>query len=87
METPEIELSYRERIFRFVRDYDLAQLEKKYEPYLNLHDLEELSKLYDIVQASPNEAITGRLIWTTERDLPIELKKDIIAVYSKYFIE
>jgi len=87
METSEKELPYRERMFRFVKDPELAQLEKKYEPYLDLHDLEEISELYDIVQAPPNDAITGRLIWTTQRDLPIDLKKDIIAIYSRYFVK
>lgn len=85
MVTPE--LPYRERMFEFSKDPELTQLDKKYEPYLNLHEIETVSDLFDVVQGSKNDAISGRLVWTTQRDLPIELKKDIIAIYSRYFVE
>jgi len=83
----EIELPYRERMFEFITDPELAQLDKKYEPYLNLHEIDAISDLFDVVQGAKNEAISGRLIWTTQRNLPIELKKDIIAIYSRYFVD
>jgi hypothetical protein len=86
METPISDKPYRERLFDFVKDPELKEIDTKFEPYFELHGIEDASDLFDVVQSLPN-AITGRLVWKTQRDLPIELKKAIIGVYSRYFVQ
>lgn len=87
MEASDPELPYRERMFKFVKDPELDQLDEKYEAFLDLHNIETVSELYDVVEASKYNALTGKLVWTIQRDLPIELKRDIIRIYSKYFVD
>ncbi|WCT13369.1 hypothetical protein [Mucilaginibacter jinjuensis] len=81
------ELQYKARLFRFFNDPKHDLLDKKYAAFLELHDIEAVSDLYEIVESAPNDALCGRLIWTTEWDLSIELKTDILNVYSNHFVE
>jgi hypothetical protein len=68
-------------------DPEFQTLEKKYKPYLDLHGIGEIFGVFDIKQAPPGEAITGKLIWHSEHDLPIDLKKDITKIFDRYFID
>jgi hypothetical protein len=70
-----------------VADPEFKTLEKKYQPYLELHGIEEIFGVFDIKQAPPGEALTAKLIWHSEYDLPIDLKKDIIKIFNKYFVD
>ncbi len=70
-----------------VVDPEFKTLEKKYQPYLELHGIEEILDVFDIKQSPPCETITGKLIWHSEYDLPIDLKKDIIKIFNKYFVD
>jgi len=45
---------------------------------LILHNIKGVSHLFDIVDAPFNSALTGRLVSIVQRDLRIELKKDVI---------
>lgn len=76
---------YRDRMASIVTDPEFEILYKKYLPYLELHGIEEIFGVFDVVQASPEEAITGKLIWHPEYDLPLELKKDIIRIFHRHF--
>ena len=70
-----------------VADPEFITLEKKYQPYFELHCIEEIFSFFDIKQTPPGEAITGNLIWHSENDLPINLKKDITNIFDRYFID
>jgi len=49
--------------------------------------LSKIFDVFDIKQATSGEAITGKLIWHSEYDLPIDLKKDISKIFDKYFVD
>ncbi|WP_462266469.1 hypothetical protein [Mucilaginibacter sp.] len=78
--------SYQERMSSIMADPEFQLIQKKYQPYLDLHGIEEILGVFDIKQAPPGEAITGKLIWHSEYDLPIDLKKDITKIFNKYFV-
>jgi hypothetical protein len=78
---------YRDRMSSIVADPEFKSLEKKYQPYLELHGFEDIFGVFDIKQAPSGEAITGKLIWHSEYDLPIDLKKDITKIFNRYFVE
>lgn len=65
---------YRERLFSLVADPALKAMESKYEPYLDLHAIEDVLEGCDIIQSNPGESVTGKLIWKEGYDLPLELK-------------
>jgi hypothetical protein len=77
---------YRDRIQNFVTDPDLKALDKKYEPYLDIHEIEILDT-FDIIQNPSDKPITGKLIWNRDFDYPTELKRDIILLYNRHFID
>ncbi|MXV52027.1 hypothetical protein GS399_13680 [Pedobacter sp. HMF7647] len=77
--------SYSDRMQEFVTDPEIKKMEDKYEPYLEIHEMEDVLEGCDIIQSSPGEAVTGKLIWKSNYDLPLDLKKDIIALYNKHF--
>jgi len=79
--------TYQNRMNSIVTDPEFQVLEKKYQSYLDLHDIEEIFGVFDIKQGPPGEAITGKLIWHSEYDLPIDLKKDITKIFNKYFVD
>ncbi|WPV01660.1 hypothetical protein SNE26_07725 [Mucilaginibacter sp. cycad4] len=79
--------NYQDRLFAFINDSELAVIDTKFEPYFELHKIEDIFDLFDVVQSAPDDAITGKLVWKMQRDLPIELKKAVIAVYNKYFVD
>lgn len=78
--------SYSDRMQDFVTDPEIQQLEKKYEPYLDIHVIEDFLEVCDIVKAPIGEPITGKLIWKADYDLPLEMKKDIINLFNKHFV-
>lgn len=78
---------YRERMFSLVADPELKAMEIRYEPYLDIHAIEDVLEGCDIIQASPEDVPTGKLIWKEGYDLPLELKRDIINLYNKHFID
>lgn len=78
---------YRERMFSLVADPELKAMEIRYEPYLDIHAIEDVLEGCDIIQANPGDVPTGKLIWKEGYDLPLELKRDIITLYNKYFID
>jgi hypothetical protein len=86
VDSSDLENSYSDRMQSFVTDPELKLLEDKYEPYLDIHVIEDILEVCDIIQAKPGEPVTGKLIWHTEHDLPIELKKDIIKLYRRHFV-
>jgi hypothetical protein len=79
--------TYQNRMSNVVADPEFKSLEEKYRPYLDLHGIEKIFDVFDIKQAPPGEAITGKLIWHSEYDLPIDLKKDITMIFNKYFVD
>jgi hypothetical protein len=83
---PKAQKTFSDRMQDFVTDPEIKMLEAKYEPYLDLHVIEFLLEVCDVVKAPLGEPVTGKLIWKTDRDLPIELKKDIIKLYRRHFI-
>ena len=80
-----ISRTYSERMQAFVTDPELKVLEGKYEPYLDIHVIEDILAVCDVIQAPAGDSVTGKLIWHTEHDLPIELKRDIIKLYRRHF--
>ncbi len=77
MDDADILKPYRDRMSSIVTDPEFDILEKKYQLYLDLHGIEEIFGVFDIKQTQTGEAITGKLIWHSEYDLRIDLKKDI----------
>ena len=70
-----------------IADPEFETLEKKHQPYFELHGIEGIFGVFDIKQTPPGEAITGKLIWHSEYDLHIDLKKDITNIFDRYFID
>ncbi|MDB4918805.1 hypothetical protein [Mucilaginibacter sp.] len=79
--------SYSDRMQSFVTDPDLKALDKKYEPYLEIHQIEDVMEACDIIQNPSNETVMGKLIWNTDYDYPTELKRDIILLYNRHFVD
>jgi hypothetical protein len=86
MSDSEIFLSYSDRLQNIVADPELRVLDKKYEPYLDLHQIDNLMDACDIIQNSSTESVTGKLIWKDGYDYPSEIKRDIITLYNKHFV-
>lgn len=82
--TSPITKSYSERMQGFVTDPEVQQIDAKYDPYFELHLIEGIFSICDVIQ-SHSGINTGKLIWKTEHDLPIELKKDVIKLFRKHF--
>lgn len=78
---------YRDRMGSIAADAEFEILEKKYQPFLEMHGIEDIFGVFDIVQAQPEDAVTGKLIWIQERDLRIELKKDITRIFNRHFVD
>jgi hypothetical protein len=87
MTTSEGIKSYSDRMQSFVTDAELFELDKKYDPYLELHQIDDVLDTFDIIQNAPNEMISGKLIWDTRFDLPTEFKRDIITLYNRHFVD
>jgi hypothetical protein len=68
---------YRDRMQSFVSDPDLKALDEKYEPYLDIHQIDNVLDACD----------TGKLIWDTEYDYPTDLKRDIILLFNRHFVD
>jgi hypothetical protein len=78
---------YRDRMQSFVTDPDLKALDEKYQPYLDIHQIDNVLNACDIIQNPPTEKITGKLIWNADYDYPTDLKRDIILLYNRHFID
>jgi len=76
--------SYSERMQSFVTDPEVKLIDAKYDPYFELHLIEGMFAICDVVQSNSGVTI-GKLIWRTEHELPIELKKDIIKLFRRHF--
>ncbi|MDB5122513.1 MAG: hypothetical protein JWP94_642 [Mucilaginibacter sp.] len=87
METSTIGKSYSDRMQLFVTDPELQSLDLKYDPYLEIHEMDDVLTGCDIVQISTGDKENGKLVWNTEYDLPTELKRDIISLFNKHFAE
>ncbi|SEM76952.1 hypothetical protein SAMN05192574_101754 [Mucilaginibacter gossypiicola] len=77
--------NHQDRVFAFINDKEFAAIGQRFEPFFELHKIEVIFDLFDVVQSDSCGNNTAKLIWKTQRDLPIELKKAIIDVYSRYF--
>ncbi|MEO3406008.1 hypothetical protein AAFN85_19005 [Mucilaginibacter sp. CAU 1740] len=85
MEDHADESNYQNRLFAFINDNELAAIGQRFQPYFELHKIEHIFDLFDVVQSATNDITIGKLIWKTKWDLPIELKKAVINVNSSYF--
>jgi hypothetical protein len=85
MEDHADESNYQDRLFAFINDNELAAIGQRFQPYFELHKIEHIFDLFDVVQSATNDITIGKLIWKTQRDLPIELKRAVIDVYSRHF--
>ncbi|MEO3402388.1 hypothetical protein AAFN85_00695 [Mucilaginibacter sp. CAU 1740] len=79
--------TYQNRMSNVVADPEFKSLEEKYRPYLDLYGIQDIFDVFDVKQAPSGEAITGKLIWHSEYDLPIDLKKDITKIFNNYFVD
>jgi hypothetical protein len=79
------ESNYQDRVFAFINDKVFAVIDQRFKPYFELHKIEVIFDLFDLVQSASGDITTVKLIWKTQRDLPIELKKAVIDVYGRYF--
>jgi hypothetical protein len=79
--------TYSERMMSFVTDPDVAKLDQKYDPYLDIHEIGDILDTCDVIQNPPDEPITGKLIWKTDHDYSTELKRDIIELYNRHFVD
>lgn len=76
--------SYRERMQSLMADADVEFINTKYTPYFELHKITSMFGVCDIIHAQSGVS-TGKLVWRTDHELPIELKKDIIKLFRRYF--
>jgi hypothetical protein len=79
------ESNYKDRLFAFINDKEFAAIGQRFKPYFELHKIEGIFDLFDVIQSDSGGNNTAKLIWKTQRDLPIELKKAVIDVYGRYF--
>jgi hypothetical protein len=79
--------SYSERMQSFVSDPELLDLDKKYDPYLDLNQIDDVLDTFDIIQSPVTEIVTGKLVWNTELDLPTEFKKDLMSLLNRHFVD
>lgn len=79
--------SYSDRMQSFVSDPELELLDLKYDPYLEIHQIDDVLFGCDIIQNPPDQLITGKLIWKEGYDVPLDLKKDILNLYNKHFVD
>ena len=79
------ESNYQDRLFAFINDKEFATIGQRFKPYFELHKIEGIFDLFDVIQSDSGDINTAKLIWKTQRDLPIELKKAVIDVYGRYF--
>ncbi|WP_179415965.1 hypothetical protein HDF19_06695 [Mucilaginibacter sp. E4BP6] len=87
MAESETSLSYSDRMQNIIADPELQVLDQKYEPYLDLHQTENLMDACDIIPNPSTEPVTGKLIWKEGYDYPIEIKRDIITLYNRHFVD
>ena len=82
-------ISSRYDVFKaFVNDPLLDELDKKFEPYLEIHQIDDIRDTFNLVVEDKNAAILDyKLFWNTDLDLPTELKKDILNLYNKHFLK
>lgn len=83
----EKEKSFNDRIQSFATDPELAILDKKYDPYLEIHKIDDILDTCDIIETPPSEAISAKLWWNTDYDLPTELKRDVIKLFNRHFVD
>lgn len=79
--------TYSERMQSFVSDPEFIDLDKKYDPYLDLHQIDDVFDTFDIIQNPVTEIVSGKLVWNTELELPKELKKDLISLFDRHFVD
>jgi len=79
------ESNYQDRIFAFINDKEFAAIGQRFEPYFELHKIAAIFDLFDVIQSDSGDINKAKLIWNTQLDLPIELKKAVIDVYNRYF--
>ncbi|WEA03852.1 hypothetical protein [Mucilaginibacter sp. SJ] len=79
------ENNYQDRVFAFINDKEFATIDQRFKPYFELHKIEGIFDLFDVIQSDSGGNNTAKLIWKTQWDLPIELKKAVIDVYSRHF--
>jgi len=79
--------TYSNRMQTFVSDPELPLLDKKYAPYLELYKIDDVLDTFDIIQNPVSDSLTGKLIWNTDYDLPTELKKDLMRIFNRHFVD
>jgi hypothetical protein len=79
--------TYSKRMQSFVSDPELLDLDTKYDPYLELHQIDDVLDTFEIIQNTATETLTGKLIWNTELELPTELKKDLMRLFDRHFVD
>lgn len=79
--------TYRDKMRSFITDPDLIGLTTTYQPYLEMHQLGDVFATFDIVQNFPSKTNVYKLVWNTDYDLPIPLKRDLIALFKRHFAD
>jgi|GEM_PF-4281277 len=76
--------TYSDRMQDFV--VEAANLNDKYEPYLDIHSIDDLRDCFDIVQIPGDKIPGGKIIWKDNYDLPLDIVKDIMLLFNRHFI-
>ncbi|WP_158825691.1 hypothetical protein [Mucilaginibacter lacusdianchii] len=66
---------------------EIPPLNEKYDSYFDLHGIEDIGDLFDVIQVHNSPDITGKLIWKGNHDLPTELIRDITQLFNRYFVD
>ena len=77
--------TYSDRMQDFV--VESSSLNNKYEPYLDIHKIDDLRDCFDIVQIPGNNPPVGKIIWNDNYDLPVDIAKDIMLLFKRHFVD
>jgi hypothetical protein len=77
--------TYSDRMQNFV--VEASSLNNKYEPYLEIHEIDDLRDCFDIVQIPGNKTPAGKIIWKDNYDLPVDIVKDVMLLFSRHFVD
>jgi hypothetical protein len=83
-DSSQVTKSYSERMKSLMADPDVEFINTKFTPYFELHKITDMFDVCEVMQAQSG-ASAGKLVWRTDHDLPIELKKDIIKLFRRHF--
>jgi hypothetical protein len=77
--------TYSDRMQDFV--VEASSLNNKYEPYLDIHEIDDLRDCFDIVQIPGNKTPVGKIIWKDNYDLPVDIVRDIMLLFNRHFVD